>query len=136
MVCLSLGGCYPPQIVQAPASTQTPVAALPAVVVPTPPSQKAQEAAVVIEKSTKEQELLVKQLITGVYEKTVEAVRQNRVTQVNYSKIQKAYDAVLLAIHAYSVLSPLNEQQASNARVGVAKALQEFLAQAQVLKVL
>lgn len=135
VLCALISGCYP-QVVQAPPPPQPPVAALPAVVVPTPPAQKAQEAAVVIEKTTKEQELLAKQVATGVYQKIVEATRQNKVTQANYSKAQKAYDAVVSSLHAYSVLSPLGEQHADTARVGVAKALQEFLALAQQLKVL
>ena len=101
-----------------------------------PPAEKSAAAAVTIEKTAKEQELLAKQLAVGVYQKLVDSTRQGKVSQVQYAKVQKLYDAVINALHAYSVLSPLGEKHADDARVGVAKALAEFLAQAQVLKVL
>ena len=112
-----------------------PVAVAPTPVV-LPPAEKSAAAAVNIEKTAKEQELLAKQVAVGVYTKLVEATRQGKVTQVQYAKAQKLYDAVINALHAYAVLSPLGEKHADDARVGVAKALAEFLAQAQMLKVL
>ena len=126
--CTLLGACYP-------TPTMAPIAVAPATSV-VPPAEKSAAAAVVIEKTGKDQELLAKQVAVGVYTKLVEATRQGKVSQVQYAKVQKLYDAVVNALHAYSVLSPLGEKHADDARVGVAKALAEFLAQAQVLKVL
>lgn len=130
---LSLGGCYP-QVMQAPQPAPLPPVASP--VVMSPPAAKAQEAAVAIQKEAKDQELRTRELALGVYERLVDATRQGKLTQANFSRLQKSYDAVISALHAYSVLSPLSEAQAANARMGVAKALAEFLAQAQQLKIL
>ena len=124
--CTLLGGCYPQP-------TVAPIAVAP---VPLPPAEKSAAAATVIEKTTKDQELLAKQVAVGVYQKLVEATRQGKVNQASYTKAQKLYDAVINALHAYAVLSPLGEKHADDARVGVAKALADFLAQAQALKVL
>lgn len=125
-VCTLLGACYPTPTV-APVAVAT---------VPLPPAEKSAAAATVIEKTAKEQELLAKHVAVGVYQKLVEVTRQGKVSQTQYAKIQKLYDAVVNALHAYAVLSPLGEKHADDARVGVAKALAEFLAQAQTLKVL
>ncbi len=124
--CIFLGACSP-------TPTMAPVAPAP---VALPPAEKSAAAATVIEKTAKEQELLAKHVAVGVYQKLVEATRQGKVSQTQYTKAQKLYDAVVNALHAYSVLSPLGEKPADNARAGVAKALAEFLAQAQALKVL
>ena len=126
--CTMLWSCYP-------TPTMAPVAVAPTPAV-LPPAEKSAAAAVNIEKTAKEQELLAKQVAVGVYTKLVEATRQGKVTQVQYAKVQKLYDAVVNALHAYAVLSPLGEKHADDARAGVAKALADFLAQAQVLKVL
>ena len=126
--CTLLGACYP-----SPPVAPVAVTPVPSVL---PPAEKAAAAAVVIRETAKDQELLAKQVAVGVYTKLVESTRQGKVTQVQYAKAQKLYDAVVNALHAYAVLSPLGEKHADDARVGVAKALAEFLAQAQVLKVL
>ena len=126
-------GCYPPPQPQPTAPVTAPSVAP---VVLTPPAVKAQEAAQAIQAAGKDADIKAKEVALSAYERLVEATRQNKVTQANYSKAQKSYDSVVSALHAYSVLSPLGGRPAEDARIAVAKTLAEFLALIQQLKAL
>ena len=131
-----LSGCYlqPPQM--APASVPAAVVPVASPVVIAPPAVKATEAAQAIQKEAKDTELRVKDITIGVYQKIVDATRQLKITQASFTKAQKLFDAVQSQMHAYTVLGPLGEKPGEDARIGVAKALEEFLAYAQQLKIL
>ena len=120
--------CYPPYAPPVPAPVAT--AALPAVPVLTPPTQSTQ-AAVAIEKKATDAELKLQEIALQIYEKVVTTTRQGKVKTADYTAIQRAYDDLQAQLHAASVLKPLGNKPAEDARLSVAKALWTFLSLAQ-----
>lgn len=131
---VTLGGCFPSPYASQPAPPPVAAVALPAVPVITPPGQS-QQAAVAIEKSTKDTELRAKDLATVIYEKVVELTRQGEVNEPAYRQFQGLYDTYISQLHAFSVLSPLDPKLKERAYLDVADALANLLLHARTLNV-
>lgn len=125
---LLLGGCFPSPYSPPPVAPAA--IALPAVPVITPPAQS-QQAAVAIEKKATDAELKLQELALAIYEKVVTITRQGKIQTAQYTAIQRAYDDLQAQLHAASVLKPLGNKPAEDARLSVAKAFLTFLTLAQ-----
>ena len=119
--------CYPPY---QPPLVPAAAVAVPSVPVITPPVQSTQ-AAVAIEKKATDAELKLQEIALQIYEKVVTTTRQGKVKTADYTAIQRAYDDLQAQLHAASVLKPLGNKPAEDARLSVAKALWTFLSLAQ-----